>query len=97
MSWERKRSAFSLSPANISGGFPQSLRLGVARGFACPPPPALLPPPPPPSPPPPPPPPLPPPSPGVGVRVGGVCGRGGAGGGTNMGGTFGSVTFPLAI
>ena len=63
----------------------------MAGGFACPPPPAA--PPPPPSPPPPPP----PPPPGVGARVGGVCGHGGAGGGMNIGGMLGSVTFPLAM
>ena len=85
---------------NISGGFPQSLRLGTAGGFACPPPPPPVGgcPPPPPSggggPPPPlpaggcPPPPLP---------VGGVGARAGAGTGMGAGGTLESVTFPLAM
>ena len=29
--------------------------------------------------------------------MGGVCGHGGAGGGMNMGGILGSITFPLEI
>ena len=67
---------------NISGGFPQSLRLGAAGGFACPPPPPPL---------------LPPPPPGVGGRVGGVGEHIGAGGGANTGGMLGRVMFPLAM
>ena len=66
---------------NISGGVPQSLRLGTAGGFACPPPPLPVggcPPPPP-------------------LPVGGVGAGAGAGTGMGAGGTLESVTFPLAM
>ena len=83
---------------NISRGFPQSLRLGVAGGrFACPPPP-------PPTggcPPPPPPaggcpPPLPPVGGCAGVGAGAGAGAG-AGVGNGVGGTFGRIMLPLAM